>query len=67
MCIITNRKSPFISNGLITNFRHFINILQVHFKNEHVLLDLQLQFQLIYNTYEKHEMYIHQYYQGCFS
>jgi len=31
-------------------------ILQVHFEDEHVLLDIKLQFQLICNTREKHEM-----------
>ena len=31
-------------------------IPQVHFKYEHVLLDVQFQLPLIYNTYEKHEM-----------
>jgi len=33
-----------------------IMILQVYFEYEHVPLDAQLQFQLIYNTHEKHEM-----------
>jgi len=31
-------------------------ILQVHYEYERVLLDVQLQFQLIYKTHEKHEM-----------
>ena len=30
--------------------------LQVLFEFEHVLLDVQLQFQFIYNVNEKHEM-----------
>jgi len=33
-----------------------VMIAQVYFEYEHVLLDVQLQFQLIYNTHEKHEM-----------
>ena len=33
-----------------------VMISQVYFEYEHVLLDAQLQFQLIYNTHEKHEM-----------
>jgi len=45
-----------ISNGLASIFKCFINFLQVHFEYKHVLLDVQFQFQLIYNTYEKHEM-----------
>jgi len=33
-----------------------VMIAQVYFEYEHVSLDVQLQFQLIYNTHEKHEM-----------
>ena len=33
-----------------------VMIPQVYFEYKHVLLDAQLQFQLIYNTHEKHEM-----------
>jgi len=31
-------------------------IMQVHFEYEHMLLDVQLQFQLIYNIHEKHKV-----------
>jgi len=33
-----------------------VMIPQVDFEYEHVLLDAQLQFQLIYNTHENHDM-----------
>jgi len=33
-----------------------VMIPQVYFEYDHVVLDAQLQFQLIYNTHEKHEM-----------
>jgi len=33
-----------------------VMIPQVYFEYEHVLLEAQLQFQLIYNTHEKYEM-----------
>jgi len=33
-----------------------VMISQIYFEYEHVVLDAQLQFQLIYNTHEKHEM-----------
>jgi len=37
-------------------FGVLVMIPQVYFEYEHMLLDVQLQFQLIYNTHEKHEM-----------
>jgi len=45
---VSSGRLTLISNDLVTSFRHF--------EYEHVLLDVQLQFQLIYNTHEKHEM-----------
>jgi len=33
-----------------------VMILQVYFEYQYMLLDAQLQFQLIYDTHEKHEM-----------
>jgi len=46
-----------ISNGLATNFRSFIhNSTRQFWAWTYVLLDVQQQFPLTYNTHEKHKM-----------
>jgi len=46
-----------ISNGLATNFRRFIyNSTSPFWAWTYVLLDVQQQFPLTYNTHEKHKM-----------
>jgi len=42
-----------VKNGVVDVL---VMIPQVYFEYEHVLLDVQLQFQLIYNTHEKDKM-----------
>lgn len=45
-----------ICNGLATSSICFINIMQVYFEYEDVLLNVQLQLQQTYNTHEKHDV-----------
>jgi len=52
---VSIKRLALISNGLATNFRRSSNDSASLFEYEHVLMDAQLQFQLIYNTHEKHE------------